>query len=89
LHARFDGCLRCVLRAARFARKNPAKALELFAQRQNNQHQAAPSIHALRPHRRTIMSNRKQRIWQIAIGAAIFLAGVTAGQLHAKLRRRW
>ncbi len=30
------------------------------------------------------MSNRKQRIWQIAIGAAIFLAGVTAGQLHAK-----
>ncbi|HME12257.1 MAG TPA: Dabb family protein [Candidatus Acidoferrum sp.] len=30
------------------------------------------------------MTTSKQRAWQFAIGAAIFLAGVTAGQLHAR-----
>jgi stress responsive alpha/beta barrel protein len=30
------------------------------------------------------MTISRQRIWQIAVGAAIFLAGLTAGQLHAR-----
>ncbi len=29
------------------------------------------------------MNLRKQRVWQIAAGAALFLAGLAAGQLHA------
>lgn len=30
------------------------------------------------------MNFSKQRAWQISLGAAIFIAGLTAGQLHAR-----